>query len=115
MSTKSTTPRATYSVMKTARLTPSIVELTFGDDASAVLSRPWTIHGCRPTSVSTQPASAARKGAAIVATAVHRNQRVRSSRPRQYKKAPSAATRKTSVPRYAMIRMPQYVARTGGM
>ena len=65
--------------MKTPRLTPSIVELTFVDRASAVFSRPCTIHGCRPISVRIQPAVAAMYGNAIATIAVQWNQRACAS------------------------------------
>ena len=56
-----------------------MVEETAGECASAVLSRPCTIHGCRPISVRIQPAVAAMNGNAIATIAVRWNQRARSS------------------------------------
>ena len=53
--------------------------LTLGEFASAVFSRPCTIHGCRPISVRIQPAVAAMYGKATATIAVHRNQRALSS------------------------------------
>ena len=46
----------------TVRLKTSIAEETAGEFASAVFSRPCTIHGCRPISVSIQPAVIATNG-----------------------------------------------------
>src|SRR6266516_3867460 len=101
--------------MKTLRLIASQVVLTEGEFASEVRNRPCTIHGCRPISVRTQPDAAARNGRKVLATAVHRNQRHFSSRRFQKRNAPTTATRATNEPRYAMPRMPQYVARALGM
>src|SRR5204862_5625242 len=81
ISTKSTTAKIPYSEANIARLTPSISVLTFGELACDVLSNPNTIHGWRPTSVSTQPARAATYGNAIDTTPSRRNQRLRSSDP----------------------------------
>src|SRR6476659_8592469 len=115
MRTTSTIRSATYRTTKTPRLVAIVAVETLGDLASAVFSKPHTIHGCRPTSESTQPASAAAYGSGIAATPSQRNQRLDASVPRRYRNAPSAKIRKTSVPAYAMIRMLQYVVRTGGM
>ena len=52
------------------RLNASMAEETAGECASAVLSRPCTIHGCRPISVRIQPAVAAMYGNAIATIAV---------------------------------------------
>ena len=66
-------------MMKTPRLMPSQVVLTLGEFASLVFSRPCTIQGWRPISVRIQPAVAAMYGRAIATSAVHWNQRARSS------------------------------------
>ena len=52
---------------------------TAGELASAVFSRPCTIQGWRPISVRIQPAVAAMYGNVVATSAVHRNQRARSS------------------------------------
>ena len=72
--------------------------LTLGELASEVLSRPCTIHGCRPISVRIQPAVAAMYGNAIATIAVRWNQRARSSFCFQYSQAPTTATRSISIP-----------------
>jgi hypothetical protein len=72
-------PRRRYRTRKNPRLMASHVVLTLGEFASLVSSSPCTIHGWRPISVRIQPAVAAMYGNAIAATAVHRNQRARSS------------------------------------
>src|SRR5436309_13291483 len=100
--------------MNPLRLMASQVVLTEGELASAVRSRPCTIHGCRPISVSTHPDAAARNGKNVAATADQRNHLNFSSRRFQKRKAPTTATSATSEPRYAMPRMAQYVARAFG-
>src|SRR5262245_33354344 len=99
----------------TARLIASQVVLTLGELASAVCSRPWTIHGWRPISVSIQPNEAATKGRNVFTTPAQRNQRAVASRLRRYRNAPTRAIRATSEPAYAIPRMLQYIVRTGGM
>src|SRR5438552_16709457 len=99
--------------MKTARLRASHVVPTFGEFACEVLSKPWTIHGWRPSSVISQPASAPRNGKAIETTAVQRNQRERSSRQSQKTNEPTSGTRETSVPMIAIPRNDQYLRPNG--
>src|SRR5262245_29767844 len=107
MSTKSVAPRTTYSVMNTARLMPSHVVETLGEFALLVSSSPCTIQGCRPISVSNQPAVAARYGSGIEAIAAQWNQRAAASFFFQYSQPPSAATKNMSTPAYAITRIDQ--------
>ena len=79
-------------------LKTSIAEETAGEFASAVFSRPCTIHGCRPISVSIQPAVIATNGRNIVATPTQRNHLSRSSRRLQSRNAPTSATSATRLP-----------------
>ncbi len=67
----STTASAPYSTANVPRLNAIVVVDTLGELASTVFSRPNTIHGWRPTSVSTHPASAATYGSGIAATPTH--------------------------------------------
>ena len=83
--------------MKKARLIPSQVVLTFGEFALLVSSSPWTIQGCRPISVRTQPAVAAMYGSAIAPSAVQWNQRACSSFFLQYDDALCRSGRNKSV------------------
>jgi hypothetical protein len=75
-----------------------MVEETAGEFASPVFSRPWTIHGCRPISVSIHPAVIATKGRNDVKTASQRNHLNRSSRRFQSKNAPTSATSAMRLP-----------------
>src|SRR5262245_37278779 len=101
--------------MKTVRLNTIHAVFTLGEFAWSVWSRSWTIQGCRPISVRTQPAVAAMYGNAIATRAVHWNQRAVSSFRFRYSHAPTAATRNISTPMYAMTRIDQYMTRTFGM
>src|SRR3954452_15740276 len=96
-------------------LTAIVVELTLGEFASEVFSSPCTIHGWRPISVRIQPKLAATYGAAIVTTAVHKNQRAFFSRRLRYSHAPTAATRNMNTPSMAIARIDQYINLICGM
>ena len=84
-----------------------MAEETAGEFASDVFSRPCTIHGCRPISVSIQPNVIATNGRNDVKTAIQRNQRSRSSRRFQSRNAPRSATSATMLPAYTIPRMLQ--------
>ncbi len=75
------------------------VEVTFGDTPCAVVIRPWTIQGCRPFSVSNQPAVLMRNGAIANQGAIRRNHLARSSFFLRSSHMPHSANRKTSEPR----------------
>ena len=57
----------------------SIVALTVGEIPFLVSMMPWTIHGCRPLSVSSQPAVFMANGSTALQIATHRNIRDVSS------------------------------------
>src|SRR5262245_31294578 len=101
--------------MNTVRLNAIQAVLTLGEFAWSVLSRSWTIQGCRPISVRTQPAVAAMYGNAIATSAVHWNQRAVSSFRFRYSHAPIAATRNINTPVQAITRIDQLMTRTLGM
>ncbi len=80
------------------RLIASHVVPTAGEFAPLVLSRPCTIHGWRPISVSIQPNAHATKGKKVVTTATQRNHFNRSSRRFHIRNAPISATSATNEP-----------------
>ena len=87
----------------------------FGETASEVFSRSWTIHGWRPISVRIQPAVAARYGKAIATIAIRWNHRALWSLRLRYSHAPTAAIRNIATPSIAITRIDQYISRTRGM
>src|SRR5665648_985516 len=75
---------------------PSVVQTspaeTTGETPSLVRSRPWTIHGCRPTSVATQPMLMAMSGSGKHTTSSHSSQRAFSRRLRTCMMSASSIT-----------------------
>ena len=57
--------------------------VTAFDTASLVRSRPYTTHGCRPTSAVTHPTWLAMNGRGTANTNVHNNHRFSNNAPRQ--------------------------------
>src|SRR3954453_2286464 len=103
-----TTASAAYSRKNVRMLVTTHQVRTEGETPLLVLMRPCTIHGCRPFSVSIQPAVLMTNGSAAIQTASRRNQPGRSSRPRQIRQHPQSAKRNTRDARYAMTRIDQY-------
>src|SRR3954462_11763744 len=88
--------------------------LIAGETPLLVFMRPWTIHGCRPFSVSIQPAVLMTNGSAATQTASRRNRPDRASVPRQMRQHPQSAKRNTREAAYAMTRIDQYWTNTFG-
>jgi len=83
--------------------------------ASAVRSTRYTIHGCRPTSVTIQPASRATTAAIPVSAAARRNQRdLARSRRRTASAAAQAATTTSSVPSPTIVSQARWTTVAGG-
>ena len=74
------------------------VELTDGEIPFLVSMMPCTIHGCRPLSVSSQPAVFIRKGSTAAQIATHRKRRDVASFLRRSSHSPHAPSRKTRTP-----------------
>ena len=96
------------------RLIHSQVTLTVGEIPFLVSMMPCTIHGCRPLSVSSQPAVFMANGSTALQTATHRNIRDVASFFRRISHKPHSAISSTRAPRYAMTRMLQYWINTFG-
>jgi len=73
--------------------------LTVGDSPLRVSMMPCTIHGCRPTSVSSQPAVFIRNGSTTSQVAAHKNRRDLMTVPRRDSHTPHRATRVTMMAR----------------
>ena len=71
---------------------------TVADTPSTVCISPCTIHGCRPLSVSTQPAVLTMSGNGTSQTAIERKTRDVGSFLRAASQMPQSANRKMSVP-----------------
>ena len=80
--------------MKPSSVIHTSSELTVGDCAPSVRSRPWTIHGWRPISVMTQPAELMRNGSGHAHAAIRRKRGEAARRPRHSRKPanPASAT-----------------------
>src|SRR2546425_2899597 len=65
-------PRKQYSTVK---VTKGMTRPGIGVTASAVRRTPWITHGCRPTSVTTQPASVQMNPMGAATTSARRSQR----------------------------------------
>src|SRR5580704_2972849 len=100
--------------MNTIRLIQISVELTDGELATAVFWRPWTIHGWRPLSVSSQPVVFIRNGVTTAHTHSVRNSRELRRRSLYRSHPPHSESSRTRLPRYAMIRIDQYWMNTSG-
>src|SRR3954462_1974175 len=88
--------------------------LIAGETPLLVFMSPWTIHGCRPFSVSIQPAVLMTNGSATTHTASRRNHPDRVNRPCQTRQHPQSAKRNTRAAAYAMTRIDQYWTNTLG-
>src|SRR5690349_18530578 len=108
MRPQATTASTAYSRKNVTMLVTTHHVLTDGETPLLVFISPWTIHGCRPFSVSIQPAVLMTNGSATTQTASRRNQPGRSSRRRQIRQPPQSAKRKTRAAVYAMTRIDQY-------
>ena len=75
------------------------VELTDGETPLFVSMMPCTIHGCRPLSVSSQPAVFITNGSTAAQIATHRNQRDVASFLRRISHSPHSPSRRTRTPR----------------
>src|SRR5450759_4655485 len=93
---------------------PAMLAAGTGEVASAVRSRPWTIQGWRPLSVTTQPAITATKPIHQHCAMTRRYQFVSNSVPRHHRKAPSSAAAIMKKPTPNMIRKPKNTIFTGG-
>ena len=71
---------------------------TLADAAALVRSSPYTIHGWRPTSVTTQPASLAMYGNGIINSNSHSMGGVENSRPSRSSRTAPAVTARKIVP-----------------
>src|ERR1700693_3641253 len=85
-----------------------------GEVASAVRSRPSTIQGWRPLSVTTQPAITATKPIHQHCAMTRRYQRVSNSVPRHHKNAPRSAAAIMKKPMPSMMRKAKNTFFTGG-
>ena len=99
MSIRSTVPSAPYSSTNTVRLMTSSVVLTDGDKPFFVSMIPCTIHGCRPLSVSSQPAVLMTNGSTAIQVAVRRNRPDVASFLRRFSQSPHSATSTTMTAR----------------
>src|SRR5262245_4703344 len=115
MRTPSRMPMITKIAMRALRLIQTMVELTDDETPFFVSIRPCTIHGCRPFSVSNQPAVVIRKGTITDHVASSRKNRDRSSLCRHTSHAPQSPNMNISTPRYAMTRIDQYCTKLLGM
>jgi hypothetical protein len=92
-------PRVPYSTMKPIRLIHSHAVLTVGEIPFLVSMMPWTIHGWRPLSVSSQPAVFIRNGRIAPHTATHKNTRDVASVLRCSSQSPHTQITRTRTPR----------------
>ena len=74
------------------------VELTEDEIPFLVSMMPCTIHGCRPLSVSSQPAVFIRKGRTAAQIATHRKRRDVASFSRRSSQSPYSPISKTRTP-----------------
>ncbi len=74
-----------------------------GDRPSAVCSRPYTIHGWRPSSAVSQPAMLAMNGNGVARSSSHSAQRLSQSFRRQRRKAPTSMITGKMVPSPTMM------------
>src|SRR5450755_705554 len=88
----------------TIRLIAMSVEVTDGEFAFTVFISPCTIHGCRPLSVSSQPAVFIKNGVTTAHSENRKNHFERSSVPRCSSQPPHNANNAISDPRYAITR-----------
>src|SRR3954447_7808956 len=109
-----TTASTAYSRKNVRMLVTTHQVLTDGETPLAVFIRPCTIQGCRPFSVSIQPAVLMMNGSAATQTASRRNQPGRVSFPRQMRQHPHSAKRNTRPAVYAITRIDQYWMKTLG-
>jgi hypothetical protein len=72
--------------------------LTDGDIPVFVSMMPCTIHGCRPLSVSSQPAVFIANGSTAAQIATHRNRRDVASFCRRTSQSPHDPTSRTRIP-----------------
>src|ERR1700744_1328897 len=79
MRIQSGTPGGGDKKTKPPSVTATSVVETLGEPARPVFIRPYTIQGCRPISVNSQPNVLAAKGAAMQAPTPHRFQRPSSN------------------------------------
>ena len=92
-------PSVAYSRTKAIRLIHSVVVLTVGEIPFLVSMMPWTIHGCRPLSVSSQPAVFITNGSTAAHTATHKNTREVASFFRRISHSPHSENSRTRAPR----------------
>src|SRR5215212_3579200 len=114
MRPQATTASAAYSRKNVRMLVATHHVLIAGETPLLVFMRPWTIHGCRPFSVSIQPAVLMTNGSATTHTVSRRNHPDRVSVPRQIRQHPQSAKRNTTAAAYAMTRIDQYWTKTFG-
>ena len=87
-----------YSRTKPTRLIAMDVVLTVGEIPFLVSMMPCTIHGCRPLSVSSQPAVFIRNGSTAAQIATQRNSRDVASFLRRISHSPHSPSSKTRTP-----------------
>src|SRR4051794_5970864 len=114
MRPQATTASTAYSRKNVRMLVTTHAVLTVGETPLAVFMSPCTIHGCRPFSVSIQPAVLMTNGSGTTQPASRRNHPGRASLPRQIRQHPHSAKRNTTAAVYAMTRMDQYWTKTLG-
>ena len=99
MSNRSTVAITAYSTTKNARLIAIHVVDSDGEIPFLVSMMPCTIHGCRPDSVSSQPAVFSRNGSTAPHTATHKNTRDVASFLRRISHSPHPAITRITTPR----------------
>jgi hypothetical protein len=104
---------AKYTMMKATSEAPTAGAAS-GDADSAVRISPYTVNGCRPTSVVIHPAITATNPAGPMSTAKRFNVRHSYSLPRQRASRLHAPSANISTPRPTMMRNVQNTTRTGG-
>src|SRR6478672_10057582 len=88
---------------------------TFGETESAVVMRPKTDHGWRPTSVMTHPKVFAKNGNEIAGSKNFKNILLCSSLPFFQRNNPMVDNKIIPIPNPTIKRKLQYVVLTGGM
>ena len=104
-----------YASTNTIRLIQMSVALTPTEFALTVFSRPCTIHGWRPLSVSSHPAVFIKNGVTTAHTENHKNSFELRSLSLCSSHPPHSASSRTSDARYAITRIDQYWMKTSGM